>query len=226
MIDVYCERTGPELLAEPLNAFSNLSFLIAAWAAWKLAKKLGKLTLEIRILIALAFSVGIGSVLWHTYPTRATLILDIAPILFFIIWYIRLYSRTVIGVRPLLAGVLILLFLAATYSAFLFAGVLHGALVYSPGLLVVLILGLDHANKRGTARWLLLSTAGIYFAALFFRTIDQEVCSPLPIGTHFIWHGLIGLVTYTAMRALIFSVHSKNSKILESPLDARDDYRV
>ena len=34
---------------------------------------------------------------------------------------------------------------------------------------------------------------------------DNEVCPVLPIGTHFLWHLLIGLVTYLAMRALILS---------------------
>ena len=29
----YCERIGPGLLAELLNAVTNASFLIAAWAA-------------------------------------------------------------------------------------------------------------------------------------------------------------------------------------------------
>jgi hypothetical protein len=33
MMDVYCERVGPGLLAELLNAVSNTSFLLAAWAA-------------------------------------------------------------------------------------------------------------------------------------------------------------------------------------------------
>jgi hypothetical protein len=32
-MDAYCERTAPGLLAEPLNAITNTSFLIAAWAA-------------------------------------------------------------------------------------------------------------------------------------------------------------------------------------------------
>jgi hypothetical protein len=35
-MDAYCERTGPGPLAEPLNAITNASFLIAAWAAWLL----------------------------------------------------------------------------------------------------------------------------------------------------------------------------------------------
>ncbi len=36
MIDLYCERTGPGLWAEPFNALTNLSFFVAAWFAWRL----------------------------------------------------------------------------------------------------------------------------------------------------------------------------------------------
>jgi hypothetical protein len=35
-MDAYCERTAPGLLNEPLNAITNASFLIAAWAAYYL----------------------------------------------------------------------------------------------------------------------------------------------------------------------------------------------
>jgi hypothetical protein len=66
-------------------------------------------------------------------------------------------------------------------------------------------LGLFHARERRVARFTLLAAAGVYLAALFFRTIDNEVCPVLPIGTHFLWHILIGLVTYLAMRTLILS---------------------
>jgi hypothetical protein len=120
-------------------------------------------------------------------------------------WFIWLYTRKVIGMRSIYAAASALLFLSATYFAVSYANLLHGAPVYTPGLLVVLILGIYHAFEQKTARLLLLSTAGVYFTALFFRTIDQEVCSAVPIGTHFIWHSLIGLVTYMAMRVLIFS---------------------
>ena len=209
-MDEYCERTAAGLLAEPLNAFSNASFLIAAWAAFMLAERTGKSTPEIRALIALGFSVGVGSVLWHTYPTKTTLILDIVPIALFIMWYIRVYTRRVAGMRSWSAAAAAAAFLAATYFAMSYAKILHGAPVYTPGLIVVLILGIYHAVSQKTARFLLLSTAGIYFTALVFRTLDQEVCSFMTTGTHFVWHSLIGLVTYTAMRALILSHPSES----------------
>lgn len=208
-MDAYCERVGMGLLAEPLNAFSNVSFLLAAWAAWVLATRTGALSVGVRVLIALAAATGIGSILWHTYPTMLTLILDIIPIVFFIMWFVWLYTRDVIKMRPLFAGASGAAFLLATFLAFPFAGVLHGALLYTPGLLVALVLGIFHATERTVARFTLLAAAGVYLAALFFRTIDNEVCPVLPIGTHFLWHLLIGLVTYLAMRTLILSTRTE-----------------
>ena len=205
-MDAYCERVGMGVFAEPLNAVSNVSFLLAALAAWVLATRTGALSAGVRVLIAIGASVGIGSILWHTYPTMLTLILDSVPILIFIIWYIWLYARNVIGMRPLFAVASAAAFLLATFLALPFAGVLHGAFVYTPGLIVTLVLGVFHARaRRRAARFTLLAAAGVYLAALFFRTIDNEVCPVLPIGTHFLWHLLIGLVTYLAMRPLILS---------------------
>ncbi len=209
MMDVYCERVGMRVLAEPLNAVSNISFLLAAWAAWVLARRTGTLSTGVRALIAIGASVGIGSILWHTYPTMLTLIFDSVPILIFISWYIWLYARNVIGMRPLSAVASVAAFPLATFLAIPFSGVLHGAFVYVPGLIVTLVLGVFHARERRAARFTLLAAAGVYLAALFFRTIDNEVCPVLPIGTHFLWHLLIGLVAYLAMRSLILSTTTR-----------------
>ncbi len=209
MMDVYCERVGMGVLAEPLNAVSNISFLLAAWAAWVLARRTGTLSTGVRALIAIGASVGIGSILWHTYPTMLTLIFDSVPILIFISWYIWLYARNVIGMRPLSAVASVAAFPLATFLAIPFSGVLHGAFVYVPGLVVTLVLGVFHARERRAARFTLLAAAGVYLAALFFRTIDNEVCPVLPIGTHFLWHLLIGLVAYLAMRSLILSTTTR-----------------
>jgi Ceramidase len=205
MIDAYCERIGPGLFAEPLNAVSNASFLLAACAAWILATRTGTLSAGVKLLLALAASVGIGSLLWHTLANSWTLILDIVPILLFLMWYIWLYTRTVIGMPLPFAVASVVAFLLGTFFAIPYAHILHGALVYTPGLIVALVLGVFHASERRVARFTLLAAAAVYFVALFFRTIDQEVCPVLPIGTHFIWHILIGLVMYLAMRCLILS---------------------
>ncbi len=33
-VDAYCERTGPDYWSEPLNALTNLAFLLAALWVW------------------------------------------------------------------------------------------------------------------------------------------------------------------------------------------------
>ena len=208
-MDAYCERTAPGLLNEPLNAITNSSFLIAAWVAWFLAHRLGRLSPGVLTLIWLAVSVGIGSALWHTYATAGTLILDIVPILMFLVWFFWLYMRSVAHLPIPLALGAIVAFLVASTLAQRFANVLHGALYYTPALVLILALGVYHAREQAASRWTLLAAGGVYALALFFRTIDLEVCSAIPIGTHFLWHSLNGLAVYLAMRCLILSRASR-----------------
>ena len=204
-MDAYCERTAPGLLNEPLNAITNASFLIAAWAAWLLARRSGRLSAGLQALIWLAASVGIGSILFHTVPNGWTLILDIVPILLFLVWFFWLYLRGLARLPTPLVWAVIAAFLAASASAQAFGNVLHGALYYTPALIFVLVLGVYHARERADGRYLLFAGAGAYALALVFRTIDQEVCPVFPIGTHFLWHSLVGLAAYLAMRCLIVS---------------------
>ncbi len=135
----------------------------------------------------------------------------------FIMAFIWLYVREVMGKGAAPAALAIGAFVLLTYVGLSYAHVLHGALVYGSGLIVVLALGWSHARKFAAARFTLLTAAGVYVAALFFRTIDNEVCSSAPIGTHFLWHILIGLVTYLAMRALVLGLTSKVSVQQEVP---------
>jgi hypothetical protein len=199
------ERTGPGLLAEPVNAITNGSFLIAAWAAWELARRLRHQPTSVQVLLWLAVSVGIGSALWHTFATAATLILDIIPILVFLICFFWVYLRGVAQVPAPYAVAAIVAFVLATVGAQAFAGVLHGALYYTPALIFLLALGLFHARQRTAEPYLLLAASGVYLLALVLRTIDKEVCPAFPLGTHFLWHSLNGVAAYLAMRALIVS---------------------
>lgn len=214
--DEYCERVGYSLLAEPLNAISNLSFIVAAWAAWRLAQRTGTLSTGVKVLIGLAGTVGVGSMLWHTLANTWTLYLDVVPIVFFIIGFIWLYTRNVMGKGVGFAALSVGAFLGSAFLVRPIGDALHGAPSYLPGLLVVLVIGLYHAVQQKPSRFTPLIAAGVYFTALFFRTIDLELCHFMTIGTHFIWHTLIGLVTYLAMRTLILSLPS-NVTVGEPP---------
>ena len=74
-IDLYCERVTPSFWAEPVNALSNMAFLIAAYAAFDLWRREGKDDPAILALIVVVTVVGLGSFSFHTMATRGTRLL-------------------------------------------------------------------------------------------------------------------------------------------------------
>ena len=229
LLGIYCERTGPGLLAEPLNALTNGAFLIAAGAAWALARRSGGMSAGLRLLLALAASVGIGSGLWHTLATPWAMILDVVPIALFLVWTLWLYARTVLRQSLPLALASMAAFLGISAYAQGFEEILNGSLAYAPALIALLGLGAYHARQATAGRYALLLAAGAYAIALVFRVLDPEVCSTFPIGTHFLWHSFTGLAAYLAMRSLILSrgatIAARGSDPSIAP-DGRSVYRA
>jgi len=203
MLDFYCERCGPGLLAEPLNACSNCSFLIAAWAAWVLARRAGALSAGVWCLISLSVTIGVGSALFHTFATNWAQWLDVIPILLFQLCFLWLYLRRVLGIGTPLTAASLAVFFAAAHVSSLFPGVLNGSLMYAPALLVLTGLGVNHFWRRHPERFVLLSAACVFALSLFFRSIDEAVCPRFPVGTHFLWHLLNGVLLYLSMQSLV-----------------------
>lgn len=197
MIDLYCERTGPELLSEPLNALTNGAFIIAAILLFFQARNRNVLSVDTGLLITLIFAIGVGSGLFHLYATRTTLLADVLPILFFQVSFLVIYSRSVIEASwrvtgMLLLGYVILTFLAGTLPGDLF----NGTLRYAPAFIFICLLGSYHYQEKKNGRPYLLMAAGVFLLSMTFRSIDQSVCASLPIGTHFLWHVLNAVVLY------------------------------
>jgi len=79
------------------------------------------------------------------------------------------------------------------------SGTLNGSHAYLPALAALVGVGWL-SNERRAGR-LLLTAAAVLAVSIVFRSIDQAVCPALPIGTHFLWHTLNGVVLYLALRA-------------------------
>ena len=218
MIDLYCERLGSGLWAEPINALSNISFLLAAGAAWYLAHRLGVLSLAIWLLISLLVAIGVGSSLFHTWATPLAKLLDVTPIALFQIAYLWIYSRQVIKLKSIWAVLLLILLLGSMIFTRQFTQSLNGSIVYAPGLSILGGLGLYHWQQRKRGRLLLLTATGVFLIALFFRTIDLAICPYWAVGTHFLWHLLNGVVLYLSMKALI----ENYSRPIEPELDTNN----
>ena len=205
MIDLYCERIGAGLLAEPINALTNAAFFIAAWAAWSLARRSHRLSTGIWVLIAFSIAIGTGSALFHTFATGWARVLDEIPILLFQLCYLWLYARRIMSLRTVFSAGAIAAYMVVAFFSRQFPHLLNGSLVYAPALIPLLGLGLYHFLQHKAGRLLLLATTGVFLIALAFRSVDEAVCSHFPIGTHFLWHVLIAVVLYLSLRALILN---------------------
>ena len=88
-----------------------------------------------------------------------------------------------------------------------FPGVtLNGSVGYVPAALALLgVGGLCLRLSPHQAGITLLWAAGIFAVSLVLRTVDDVVCTAVPVGTHFLWHVLNAVVLLILMRAAIAS---------------------
>lgn len=190
-VDGYCERVGPGYWAEPVNAMTNAAFLIAAAVMWGRVRGLG------RAMCAVLAAIGVGSYLFHTHANPLTGLMDVLPIGVFILLYLFAASRDMLGMKGWQAGL-------ATAAFVPYAAVvtpLFGALpffevsaMYWPvPMLILAYAGLMARRSPATARGLALG-AGILVVSLVFRSLDEAVCGAFPVGTHFLWHVLNGIM--------------------------------
>ena len=203
MVDLYCERIDPGFWAEPVNAFTNIGFVFSAWIVWRFAVREQTHDPSIAVMTGMIAAIGIGSFLFHTMATSLTRWLDIIPIFLFQLLYIGFYARRVINLPTAAIGILLIVFVAAAVYGRQFPDVFNGSLIYAPALLTITILGCYHYISRKVERGLLLGAASIFLLSIFFRSIDNMICTQFVLGTHFLWHILNAVVIYLAMRALI-----------------------
>ena len=134
--DLYCERIGPDLLAEPVNAATNAAFFVVAWLAWRYARRCGPISVGVAALLALNVAIAVGSMLFHTYATVWARVLDELPILLFQLLFLWIYARRVIGMPRIGAAASIVAYLAVALYARRFPHLLNGSLIYAPAVLM------------------------------------------------------------------------------------------
>jgi len=186
-VDGYCERLTPGYWAEPVNAVTNIAFVAAAALVWRRTAGV-PLARAMALLLA---AIGVGSYLFHTHANRVTGLMDVTPILVFILLYIFAASRDFLEMTPWQAGIATAAFLpyaAATVPLWSMIPGLGSSAGYAP--VPVLILAYAWLLRRrapGTARGL-AAGAGLLGLSLLFRTLDGPLCAVWPLGTHFLWH--------------------------------------
>lgn len=208
---LYCERHGPALDAEPLNALSNLAFFYYAWKLWAGADR-SLPAVGLGWLAALIALVGAGSLAFHTFATAWAHILDLAFIGIFNVVYLILFLRKVPRwpggrVFAAAAGFLLLDRLAATFGL---AARLQGSGTYLPAVAVLLALTAYALRLEPRAGRMMAGAAAVFLVSLTARTVDQAICSLWPWGTHFVWHVLNAWVLYRLSLALQLGTRAKD----------------
>lgn len=205
MLDLYCERTAPGLWGEPFNAISNVAFLIAAWAGWRLAVRLKISSPGVAALLWLIAAIGTGSSIFHTIATRFSEIFDGAPIFLFQVTFVWLYGRQVFNFRRATLIYFLAGFLACMGACGFFHSILNNSLMYAPAFVMLMVYGTIHLQFHKKEPCIFFLAALSFFISLTFRTIDCIICPCFPIGTHFLWHVFNGVMLYLVMRALILN---------------------
>jgi hypothetical protein len=209
-IDIYCERTGPEFWSEPLNAVTNLAFIVAAWLVVRMlmrADAASRRDYAPWMFAGLIFVIGIGSGLFHTFATRWALLADIIPIAIFILLYTWYALRRFAAAPVSVCAAAVVAVLAVAQAVPPLTGLRGGA--YVAALVALIAIGgylktrRDHSSQNPAAGNALLTAAVVFAVSLALRTADASVCGSFPVGTHFVWHLLNATVLFIVTRALV-----------------------
>ena len=192
-IDGYCERTGPEYWSEPINAVTNAAFLIAAAFMWVRVPGMPMA----RVLCAILAFIGIGSYLFHTHAEIWASIVDVTPIVLFILAYVFVANRDYWGMplwMALIGTALFVPYALVTTPIFAALPFFDISSFYWPVPVLILAYAIGLSRRLPEVARGLAIGAGILIASLVFRSMDEIVCPNLPLGTHFMWHILNGVM--------------------------------
>lgn len=186
-VDGYCERLAPGLWAEPVNALTNIAFLVAAAVMWRRCAGL----VWGRALCGVLAAIGVGSGLFHSFANPLTGMLDVLPIVGFILLYVFLASRDFLRTGPfaalLLAAGFVPYALVLTPVFRMLPGFSVSAFYWPVPVLILFYAWLLRRRAPGTARGLAVG-AGLLCLSLAARSADMALCAAWPVGTHFLWH--------------------------------------
>ena len=186
-IDGYCDRIDASFWSEPLNAVTNVVFLMAA--IWVLRRE--ELNNKARALAFLLGMIGIASFLFHSVATAWAGALDVLFILLFTLLYIFVATEDFLGLSRRSALVVTLGYFPLSVVVELLTlplSFLGSTRIYIPILVLITLYSLILYKKfpylsRGLAMGALLLTI-----SMFARSVDLPLCETIPTGTHFLWH--------------------------------------
>jgi len=186
-VDGYCERLDASFWSEPLNAITNIFFLVAAM--WVLRRE--SLNGMARILAFILGMIGVASFLFHSFAQTWAGTVDVLFILCFTIFYLFAATKDFLGAPKSIAILISIGFLPFSIvvdwltSPLTFLG---STRIYMPILILIILFSILIYTRLPTVSRGLALGAFILIASMCARFLDEPLCQTIPIGTHFLWH--------------------------------------
>ncbi len=205
-VDIYCERLDAGLWAEPLNALTNLAFVLAGLLGLAAVRRRGGDRFSV-ILCWWVVAIGIGSGLFHTFANGLTMWADIVPIAAFTVAYTLFNLRRFLGCgwTATIAGTAAFYVAAGAVTAAVpqqLQALSNNSTGYLPAFLALAFFGLLLVATGRRAGWYNLAAAAIFVASVSFRAADPLICSSFAPGSHFMWHLLNALLLGVLLTAV------------------------
>ena len=187
----YCERTSFALFDEPINAISNIAFMICGYYLIKNTKEKNS------YLGYLIIFIGAGSFLFHLIPLPLFAFLDVFAIVLFIYFYNFCLCNKILKIKKLYSNLLsFLILIASFFIGKILSESFIGSSGFYLGLIIYMFLILFFLKKQALIKHFLFSTI-IFTFSLFLRSMDFYLCEYFfSVGSHFLWHMLNALVLY------------------------------
>ena len=195
-IDNYCERLDASFWSEPLNAITNLGFVIAGIIAiYYLITTRNKLT-HLWILAINMICIGVGSFLFHTFATPWAELADKIPIYLFQVIFLWCYCQHALSLKWSHTVIFFILYIGVTILTKCLPFSINGSEMYLPTIMTLIGAGIAYQYTNKALDHVIIIAGGLFALSLIFRTIDESICDLWPIGSHFLWHVTNGFVVY------------------------------
>jgi hypothetical protein len=200
-VDIYCERLVASFWAEPVNALSNLSFIVAGFFLWRLR------TPRSTLMAILVILIGLGSFSFHTFANRFTGLLDVLAIALYLVAFAFLipkkWSRNSLLIQ--LGSVLMLIVsivLAQSLMSYLKPALpwLPSGMYLGAWLALIMYALVTQYSNKAAARFLWLAII-VFPASLLSRQLDMPLCDYIG-GTHWLWHLFNGVTLFLSSYGL------------------------
>ncbi len=207
-----CERGSLGILAEPLNVLSSVAFMIVAVSIYRYYHRHEDLERkwlwDIHALTFLTFIIGFNSVIFHSFPSPTTELMDTIPIVMFIILYFWSVLFRIGRCTPFQAVVCFVAFVGFSHILVAqFPHSLNDSIGYLSSMIALIVIAVHlHLKARPSSQHFMLA-AIVGVCSLFCRAIDREVCPQFPVGSHFMWHMLNATLLYLLLKQIIRNVN-------------------